>query len=95
MKRMTQFYRKPETVEYVSYLKGEVEGLCRQVNVEGQPVTDIKEELRSLRHGLIELQVAMLSEEKEWQYYPPLCVRVDRLRMKVVKFFNPLKRKAA
>lgn len=95
MNRMSQFSRKPGTTEYVSYLKGEIDGLCRQVNDANQPVTDLRAELLSLRYGFVELEAAMLAEEIEWKYHPAFSVRVARFKSKIVKFFKPAKRKVA
>lgn len=93
MNRMIQFTRKPGTTEYVSYLKGQIDGLCKQVNDANQPVTDLRAELLSLRYGFVELEAALLAEEIEWKYHPAFSVRVKRFKAKVVKFFTPTKRK--
>jgi len=90
---MSQFTRTPQTVEYVSYLKGEVDGLCKQVNDVHQPVTDLRAELMSLRYGFVELEAAMLAEEIAWNVYPAFSVRVKRFKAKCKKFFTPTKRK--
>lgn len=95
MNRMIEFTRKPTTTQYAGYLKGMVDGFCRQVNDQEQPVTDLKAELLSLKYGLTELYAELLAEEIEWRYYPAFSVRVKRFKSKVVKFFKPSKRKVA